>query len=135
MFRDLIRETLDDEEQEISRLDNAKKQIDDLYQGNPNLFELNKSDRSAISNFSPLISQEGGVNAVEQESEVKRRSQINYDPNSEIDFERLVDKLSKVTYIKLKRLYTDHFINSPLFFQLINELQNTIVESRFLRQA
>ena len=44
-------------------------------------------------------------------------------------------KLAQISFLKLKKLYIDEFTNSPLFIQLIQELKNTVVEFRFLRQA
>jgi hypothetical protein len=65
-------------------------------------------------------------------TELKRTSISSYDTQ---EIESLVDILFRYSEAKLKHLYKDKFVNSDLMVGLIQELRNTVVEFRFLKQA
>lgn len=47
----------------------------------------------------------------------------------------IFEYLKKISFNRLKKLYQEGFVKSPLFIELIRDLKSTVVEFRFLKQA
>lgn len=48
---------------------------------------------------------------------------------------QVFEYLKKISFNRLKKLYQEAFVKSPLFIELIRDLKSTVVEFRFLKQA